>query len=128
MKRITTLNLILVVAYIAFYAIIRTSGFNTSVMFALPNVTYLFMTPIIGIMFLFNATLIVLFKSQSLWQSIFKWMSLVLLTLISLAGFTLPWTYITFGTSLMIFVQAMIITMSIVLTGITIYTIIKERK
>lgn len=128
MKRITILNLVLVVAYIAFFTIFRTSGFNTSVMFALPNVTYLFMTPVIGIVFLFNATLIVLFKAQNRWQLIFKWMSLILLTLISLAGFTLPWTYITFGTSLMIFVQAMIIAMTMILTSITIYAIIRERK
>lgn len=128
MKRITFINLALVLAYIIVFVIFRGNGYNMSVMFALPNVTYLFMTPIIGILFLFNATLIILYKAQDRWQHVFKWMSLVLLIILSLSAFTLPWAYITVGSSLMLFIQCIIISFSVILAGITIYTIIKERK
>lgn len=127
MKRITILNLVLAVAYVVFFMLLRISGYYMGVTFALPNILYLLMTPIIGVLFAFNATLILLYKPRKTMEIIFKWSSLILLIILSIATFTLPWTYVVFGTALQTFIQILMISMAIGLAIITIVTITKVK-
>lgn len=127
MKRITIINLIVAVAFVVLLVVLKLAAYNTAVIFGSPNVIYLFLSPIIVTIFIFNATLIILFKANNLHEKMFKWISLVFLILLSISTFSLPWMYIVAGSSLQLFIQIWIIILSVSLGGYTIFVIVKSK-